>query len=60
MNVIQILITILTLVANNAALRATIIQPLAGLLVDALPDVTEDNVALLLRELADQIAAANP
>ena len=60
MNLIQFLITILNAVANNPVLRAALVGPLSRLLVDALPDVTEDNVAALLRELADQIAAANP
>lgn len=60
MNLIQFLLTILNVVANNPTIRAGLIQPLAQLLVDALPDVTEDNIAALLRELADQIAAANP
>ena len=60
MNVLQFIFAILDAIANVPTLRAAVVRPLADLLVTALPNVTEDNVAALLRELADQVEAANP
>lgn len=56
----QVLVTLLITVLNNPQLQDELAEPIAKVLTDALPDVTEDAIGNFLILLGTKVKDANP